>query len=629
MSQLRNDIRNVAVIAHVDHGKTTLVDSMLRQCGHLRESAKVVERILDSNDLERERGITILAKNTSVNYQGTRINILDTPGHHDFGGEVERMLTMADGVLLLVDAAEGVLPQTRFVLGKALALNLPTIVVVNKIDRKDARSEEVLAGIYDLFIEIGAGDDAINFPVLYTDGRAGLAHRELGDESTDLRPLFEAILDTVPAPLDKSDEPLLIHSNNLGWDDYVGRLVIGRVLAGRVHTGQTVFIKGEDNAISRTKVMRLYASDGLVRKEISDARCGDIISIAGIEIVTIGDTITDAQETPALPRIKVDDPTLAMSFCANTGPFAGEDGKYVTSRNLRDRLMREAIINVAIRVEETASTDVFRVVGRGELQMGILVENMRREGFELMLSRPEVVTKTVDGALLEPLERLYIDCPKDSLGPVTDLLGQRKAKLEEMSVGQSRVRLVHTIPTRGLIGFHTEFLNQTRGTGIANTIFESWTPWLGEIPQRRTGSLVADRTGFATPYSLFHMQPRGVLFIDPGERVYEGMIIGETPNGKDIDVNVTREKKLTNIRAAGKDDNVILSRPKKMTLEQCIEFIDDDELIEVTPGHLRIRKRFLHGNDRHKKLYGKKNGKAPAESNNGKKNGRAPAESNN
>ncbi len=611
MSQLRNDIRNVAVIAHVDHGKTTLVDSMLRQCGLLRENAEVVERVLDSNDLERERGITILAKNTSVNYQGTRINVLDTPGHHDFGGEVERMLTMADGVLLLVDAAEGTLPQTRFVLGKALALDLPTIVVINKIDRKDARCEEVLDEIYDLFIEIGAADDTIDFPVLFTDGRRGLAYRELGDESTDLRPLFETILDTVPAPQDRSDEPLLIHSNNLGWDDYVGRLVIGRVLAGKVRTGQPVFVKGENNATSKAKVMRMYAADGLVRKEISHARSGDIISIAGIDKVTIGDTITDAAETKALPRIKVDDPTLAMSFCANTGPFAGEVGKYVTSRNLRDRLMREAIINVAIRVEETGSTDVFRVVGRGELQMGILVENMRREGFELMLSRPEVVTKEVDGVLNEPLERLYIDCPKDCLGPVTELLGQRKAKLEDMSVGQSRVNLVHTIPTRGLIGFHTEFLNETRGAGIANATFEGWTPWQGEIPQRRTGSLVADRTGTATPYALFHLQARGVFFIDPGVRVYEGMVIGETPNGKMIDVNVTREKKLTNVRAAGKDDNVILSRPKKMSLEQCIEFIDDDELIEVTPNTLRIRKRILGANGRHKKQYGKGNSRIP------------------
>lgn len=607
MEILRNDIRNVAVIAHVDHGKTTLVDSMLRQSGLLRENAEIQVRVMDSNDLERERGITILAKNTSVNYLGTRINILDTPGHHDFGGEVERMLTMADGVLLLVDAAEGPLPQTRFVLGKALALDLPTVVVINKIDRKDARCEEVLDEIYDLFIEIGAGDEGIDFPVLFTNGRAGLAHRELGDDSTDLRPLFETILDTVPAPVDRSDQPLLIHSNNLGWDDYVGRLVIGRVLGGRVRVGQPVFVKGE-KTVTKAKIMRLYASDGLVRKEIADARCGDIISIAGIENITIGDTITETEDTPALPRIKVDDPTLAMNFCANTGPFAGEDGKYVTSRNLRDRLMREAMINVAIRVEETGSTDIFRVVGRGELQMGILVENMRREGFELMLSRPEVVTREIDGTLHEPLEKLYVDCPKDCLGPVTELLGQRKAKLEDMTVGESRVRLIYCIPTRGLIGFYSEFLTETRGTGIANANFEGWTPWQGEIPQRRTGSLVADRTGSSTPYSLFHLQPRGILFIDPGERVYEGMVIGETPNGKEIDVNVTREKKLTNVRAAGKDENVILSKPRKMSLEQCIEFIDDDELIEVTPHHLRIRKRILGINGRHKKLYGRNNG---------------------
>jgi len=607
MLKTRQDIRNVAVIAHVDHGKTTLVDSMLRQCGHLRENAEVVERILDSNDLERERGITILAKNTSVNYQGTKINILDTPGHHDFGGEVERMLTMADGVLLLVDAAEGPLPQTRFVLGKALALGLPTVVTINKIDRKDARSDEVLDEIYDLFIELDADDDAINFPVLFANGRAGLAHNKLGDDSSDLAPLFEAILKTVPAPVDKIDEPLIIHANNLGWDDYVGRLVIGRVLSGKVHTNQQIFVKGKNNSIIKTKIMRLYSADGLIRKEISDASCGDIISIAGIDNITIGDTITELEETEALPRIKVDDPTLAMSFCVNTGPFAGEDGKYVTSRNLRDRLMKEAMINVGIKVEETDMTDIFRVVGRGELHMGILVENMRREGFELMLSRPEVVTKEIDDVIHEPLEKLYVDCPKENLGAVTELLGQRKAKLEDMSVGESRVRLVYSVPTRGLIGFHSSFLTETRGSGIANATFEGWIPWQGEIPQRRTGALIADRTGSTTPYALFHLQPRGVLFVDPGDRVYDGMVIGETPNGKDIDVNATKEKKLNNIRAAGKDENVILSKPKKMSLEQCIEFIDDDELIEVTPHYLRIRKRALRANDRHKKLYGRNN----------------------
>jgi len=603
--RVREDLRNVAVIAHVDHGKTTLVDGMLRQSGLLRESAVKVDCMLDTNDLERERGITILAKNTAIDYRGVRINILDTPGHADFGGEVERMLIMADGVLLLVDAAEGPLPQTRFVLRKALDRKLPAVVVINKIDRKDARCDEVLNEIYDLFIDIGAGDDAIDFPVLFANGRAGIAHRRLDDGSRDLRPLFDTLLETVPPPEDRSDEPLLLHANNLGWDDYVGRTVICRMLSGTVRQGQTVYVYGADGPPKRGKIMRLYMAEGPVRREVEEARSGDIVSLAGLEQVTIGDTIAGGEDAIPLPRITVDEPTLAMNFCANTGPYAGEDGKYVTSRNLRDRLFKEALMNVAIRVEETGSTDVFRVLGRGELQMGILVETMRREGYELMLSRPEVVTRRIDGELHEPLERLYIDCPKESLGAVTELLGQRKARMEDMVAVDSRVRLTYTIPTRGLIGLHSEFLTETRGTGIINSSFEGWTPWQGPIPQRRTGSLVSDRNGTATPYALFHLQPRGTLFIDPGTRVYEGMIIGETPSGKEIDVNVCKEKKLTNIRAAGKDENTILSRPKQMSLEQAIEFLDEDELIEVTPRTLRLRKKILSANGRHKVLYGR------------------------
>jgi GTP-binding protein len=594
-------IRNLAIIAHVDHGKTTLVDAMLRQSGLLRAAvSEQDERALDTGDLERERGITILAKNTAVDYRGTRINILDTPGHHDFGGEVERTLLMADGVLLLVDAAEGPLPQTRFVLGKALALGLPAIVAINKIDRRDARASAVLDEVYDLFIDLGAGDASIDFPVLYTDGRAGIAHTDLADDSRDLRPLFEAILAAVPPPADDPAQPLRLHVNNLGYDDYVGRLIIGRIRAGSVRAGQSVFLHRQSGAPQPGRVLRLYTSRGLGREEIAEARAGDIVTVAGFDDARIGDSITEAADTPPLPRISVDEPTLAMSFSANTGPFAGEDGRYVTSRHLRERLLRESRNNVAIRVEETGAADVFRVVGRGELMLGILVESMRRESFELMLSRPEVVTREIDGVLHEPLERLHIDCPGEKIGPVTELLGPRRARLLEMIHGESRTVLVWEIPTRGLIGFHGELLTETRGTAIVNTSFAGWTPWQGPIPGRRNGALIADRTGYTTPYALFHLQPRGVLFVEPGTRVYEGMVIGETPSGRNIDVNACREKKLTNIRAAGKDENVILVRPRSLTLEQAIEFIDDDELIEVTPRAIRIRKRVLSLGGRHK-----------------------------
>jgi len=596
----REDVRNVAVIAHVDHGKTTLVDGMLRQSGLLRQSAEEASRVMDNIDLERERGITILAKNTAVDYLGTRINILDTPGHHDFGGEVERTLVMADGVLLLVDAAEGPLPQTRFVLAKALELGLKPIVMVNKIDRKDARPAETLEQIYDLFIDLRGDDADLDFEVLYTDGRRGIAHRELADGSSDLQPLFETILGAVPAPLDRSAEPLQLQANNLGWDDYVGRLVIGRVLAGRIARGQQIHVHGSGGAVSTHRVMRLYAAEGLERLEIDEARSGDIVSVAGIDEVAIGDTLSADRDTAPLPRIEIEEPTLAMSFCANTAPFAGEDGAHVTSRVLRERLLREARMNVAIRVDLTDSTDVFRVVGRGELQLAILVETMRREGYELALSRPEVVTKEIDGELHEPLETLYIDCDRASLGAIGELLSARRAKMVDMQTGESRVRLKYTIPTRGLIGFHFEFLTETRGTGVLNTAFAGWIPWQGPISGRRNGALVADRKGKATPYALFHLQPRGVLFIGPGTRVYEGMVVGETPSGKNIDINVTREKKLSNVRAAGRDENVILSRPREMTLEACIEFIDDDELIEVTPHYLRIRKKALTAGARYK-----------------------------
>ncbi len=594
----RKDIRNIAVIAHVDHGKTTLVDAMLRQSGLLNEKNGQLDRVMDNQDLERERGITILAKNTSLRYHNTRINILDTPGHHDFGGEVERMLVMADAVLLLVDAAEGPLPQTRFVLQKALEMKLVPLVAINKIDRKDAEPARVLNELYDLFIDLGVDESILDFPVLYTNGRAGIAHRHLDDGSTSLIPLFEAILEHVPAPEDRRDEPLQLHVNNIGWDDYVGRLVLGRIHAGRISAGQTVVLHPENGSCSTHRIMRLYGFSGLTRVEIDQARAGDIISLAGIEEVSIGDTITDSPDTPALARIHVDEPTLTMHFCVNTGPFAGREGRYVTSRNLRDRLFRETKANVAIRVEETDSPDTYRVLGRGELQLGILVETMRREGYELMLSRPDVVLRRENGHTMEPQEFLTIDCPQEMVGVVSERLGPRRGRLLEMTPAGDRMRLVFEIPTRGIIGFMGEFLTETRGTGIMHTRFAGWIPWQGPIPGRRTGALVADRSGPATPYALFHLQPRGTLFIPPQTIVYEGMIVGEHNRENDLNVNICREKKLTNIRAAGRDENVILSPPRLFSLEQAMEFIRDDEMIEVTPKNIRLRKRVLAGNMR-------------------------------
>jgi GTP-binding protein len=508
---------------------------------------------------------------------------------------------MADGVMLLVDAAEGPLPQTRFVLKKALALNLPVIVAINKIDRKDARPAEVLDEVYDLFIDMGADDGAIDFPVLFADGRAGIAHNELDDGSTNLKPLFEAIVNTVPPPVDTSSKPFVLQVNNLDWDNFVGRIIVGRVIDGTVKSGQQIFVKGENDLVVNAKVMKLYIANELGRTEIDSAKSGDIISIAGVDQVTIGDTVVDNKETPALKRIKVDEPTLAMNFRVNTGPFAGQDGKYVTSRNIRDRLMRESMMNVAIRVEETASTEIFRVVGRGELQMGILVETMRREGFELMLSRPEVVTREIHGKTYEPIERLRIDCEEQYMGAITQMIGERKAKMLDMEVNNGQAKLIYSIPTRGLIGLHSRFLTETRGSGVMNSTFLEWAPMEGEMPGRTTGSMMSDRQGDSTPYALFNLQPRGPLLIGPGVKVYEGMIIGETPNGRDLVVNVVKGKKLTNMRASGKDDAVILTPPKKMSLEECIEFIGDDELIEVTPNFLRMRKKLLTASARAKR----------------------------
>jgi GTP-binding protein len=597
-------LRNVAIVAHVDHGKTTLVDALLRQSGLLKGSGEATERVMDSFFLERERGITILAKNTAVTYRGVKINILDTPGHHDFGGEVERTLTMAEGIVLLVDAAEGCLPQTRFVLEKALARHLPVIVVINKIDRKDARSAEVLDEIYDLFIDLGADDAQIDFPVLYANGRAGLCTHRLEDaaKATDLKPLFEAILEHIPPPIDRREEPFRLLVSNLGWDDYVGRLMLGRIESGSVRMGQVVYVLGDAGRVQPGKVMRLYTYNGLTRTETDSASCGDIVSVAGIQEVTIGDTLVTDAEIPALPRVRVDEPTLAMNFYVNTSPFAGRDGTFVTSRNLRTRLEREALANVALHVSPIEGGEGFRVVGRGELQLAILAETMIREGYELMLSRPEVVTREIDGKLHEPIELLTIDCPDTVLGPLTEVLGRRKGRLTDMSRTRGRARLTFRIPTRGLIGFHSDFLTETRGEGLMSTAFDGWIPWLGPIVLSRNGSLVADREGETVAYGLFHLQARGTLFVGPGVPVYEGMVVGEHTRKNDLNINCTRGRKLTNLRAAGKDENIILTPPRTLSIESAIEFVGENEFVELTPKAIRVRKKFLPAGMRSKDI---------------------------
>jgi GTP-binding protein len=589
----REDIRNFAIIAHIDHGKTTLVDSMLTQAGVFRENEARVERVLDSNDQERERGITILAKNTAIVYRGIKLNILDTPGHADFGGEVERVLTMADGVLLLVDAAEGPLPQTRFVLSKAFESKLKPIVVINKIDRPDARAAQVLDEVYDLFIDLGAED--LDFPVIYAIGRDGIAKTSLTDDSQNLQPLFEAILKYIPTPQDRRGEPLQVLISNTEYDDYVGSIAVGRIIAGAIGRNQNVMTIGNNGTQRTSRVMRLYTFEGLKRKEVDRADSGDIVAIAGVEGVEIGDTIVADEETPSLPRITVDPPTIRMTFLVNNSPFAGKEGKYVTSRQIRERLAKAGKQNVAIRISDGETPDQFEVAGRGELQLAVLVETMRREGYELMLSKPEVVTEMIDGKLSEPTERLLVDIPDDFIGVVTGKLSDRKAAMEKMDhVGGNRVRMTFKIPSRGLIGFRSEFLTDTRGTGILNTIFAGWAPHAGPMARRPNGALVSDRTGRSTTYAIFHMQPRGRMFISPQTDVFEGMIVGEHTRENDLDVNICREKKLTNIRAAGKDEALILTTPRTMSLEAAIEWIDEDELIEVTPTAIRLRKKILN-----------------------------------
>jgi GTP-binding protein len=595
----RTSIRNIAIIAHVDHGKTTLVDAMLWQSGLFRRNETVAERIMDSMDLEREKGITIMAKNTAVNYKGVHINIVDTPGHADFGSEVERTLTLVDGVLLLVDAAEGPLPQTRFVLKKALEAGLPPIVVINKIDRSDARPAEVLDEVYDLFIDLDATEDQLEFPVLYTNARTGTATLDLKVDGTTLEPLFETILATVPAPHFDPAMGLQFRVAMLDWDDYVGRLIIGRIVNGRVRQADRVAVVHRDGSVEAAKVTVLYGYEGLKRVEIDEAGAGDLVAIAGIETIEIGETVGDLERPVALPLIRIDEPTVAMLFSSNVSPFAGREGRFVTSPQLRERLMKERKINPGIRVEETDSPDTFRVSGRGELQLAILIEMMRREGFEMEVGKPEIITHQEGGRTLEPMEHLVIDIPEDFIGAVTQKVGPRKGLMTKMvNHGTGRVRLEYRIPSRGLIGYRTEFLTDTRGTGLLNHLFDGWDEWQGDIAHRQSGALVADRAGRATGYAIDNLQARGVMFLAPGEQVYEGMVVGENSRENDLDVNITKEKKLTNMRASTADESIKLTPPRIMNLEQCLEWIREDELLEVTPKSLRLRKRALAGRRR-------------------------------
>jgi GTP-binding protein len=598
---LNPSIRNIAIIAHVDHGKTTLVDAMLRQSGTFRSNETLVERVMDSNDLERERGITILAKNTAVFYKGVKINIVDTPGHSDFGGEVERALKMVDGVMLLVDASEGPLPQTRYVLSKALEANLQPILVINKIDRPDARSQEVLNEVYDLFIDLDAKEEQLDFPVLYTNAKAGTAAVHQGAAGEDLSLLFEAIIDTIPAPRGDADGTLQILVANLDYSDYLGRLAIARVFSGTLKTGEDVAIAKRDGSFHRTKITKLFSFSGLKRTDSTETMLGDIVAIAGVEGITIGETITDAEHPAPLPPIVIDEPTIAMLFTVNTSPFSGRDGSYVTSRNLRDRLDKELLTNVSLRLEETGSMDSFKVLGRGELQLSILLEMMRRESYELMVGKPEIVTKRIDGKLMEPVEHLTVDIPEEFIGVVMEQLGARKGEVANMhNHGYGRVRIEFRVPSRGLIGLRSQLLTDTRGTIVMNSLFDGYTEWQGEIPHRLTGVLIADRPGLTTSYALYNLQERGQMFVGPGVDVYEGMIIGENAKDTDLDVNVVREKKLTNMRASTADEAIRLVPHRQLNLEQAIEFIAEDEFVEVTPKTLRLRKKVLQSNKRKK-----------------------------
>ena len=595
-------IRNIAIIAHVDHGKTTLVDAMLRQSGTFRSNEAVVERVMDSNDLEKERGITILAKNTAIHYKDSKINIVDTPGHADFGGEVERALKMVDGVVLLVDASEGPLPQTRYVLSKALEAKLTPILVINKIDRPDARPQEVVNEVYDLFIDLDADESVLEFPIIYTNGKAGTATMDLAKAGTDLQPLFELIEKTIPAATGDPDGPLQILVTNLDYSDYLGRLAIARVFNGTLKTGQEVAVSKVDGSLQNVKITKLFSFDGLKRTDITETTTGDIVAIAGVPGITIGESFTSIENPLPLPLIKIDEPTIAINFSVNNGPFAGREGKFVTSRNIKERLERELLTNVSIRVEDTGSPETFKVLGRGELQLSVLIEIMRREGFELMVSRPTIVTKRLDGELMEPSEQLSIDVPESFVGTVIERLGPRKGEMVKMANhGSGRVRMEFKVPSRGLIGLRNEMLTETRGTIIMNSIAGEYIPYQGEIPQRPSGALISDRQGVTTTYALDGVQARGTLFIGDGVEVYEGMLVGEHSRDNDLDVNAVREKKLTNMRASGSDDALRLVPFKVLTLEQSIEFIAEDELVEVTPKSLRMRKKVLQANRRPRK----------------------------
>ncbi len=591
--------RNVAIIAHVDHGKTTLVDAMLRQSGIFRANEQIVDRVMDSNELERERGITILAKNTGIRYHGTKINIVDTPGHSDFGGEVERALKIVDGVMLLVDASEGPLPQTRYVLMKALEAKLPPVLVINKIDRPDARIQEVLNEIYDLFIDLDATEDQLDFPVVYTNAKAGIAQLDPETQGENLQPLFETILKHIPTPKGDAAGTLQLLVANLDYSDYLGRLAIGRVFNGTLRHGDEVGIVKLDGSVQKTRITKLYSFEGLKRVDETVGSPGDVLAIAGVEGITIGETVTSADAPKPLANIPIDEPTIAMAFTINNSPFAGREGEFVTSRHLRDRLDKELLTNVSIRVEEAGGPDTFKVMGRGELQLAILIEMMRREGYELQVGKPEILTRNIDGALHEPVEHLVIDCPEEFIGIVIEKLGSRKGKMAKMvNHGSGRVRLEFHVPSRGLIGIRSEMLTDTKGTAIMHSLFHGYILWQGDIEMRPTGSLVADRGGLATSYAIYNLQERGVIFISPSTEVYEGMIVGENARDADLDVNIVKEKKLTNMRASTSDEAIRLVPPRIMNLEQALEFVREDELVEVTPKSIRLRKKVLKANQR-------------------------------
>lgn len=597
----RKNLRNIAIIAHVDHGKTTLVDGLLRQSGTFRTNEQVDERVMDSNDLERERGITILSKNTCVMYNDIKINIIDTPGHADFGGEVERILMMVDGVLLLVDAFEGCMPQTRFVLKKALSLGKKVVVVVNKVDRPMARPAEVVDGVLDLFIELGADDDQIDFPVVYASGRDGYAMMSPDEQGSDLRPLFETIVNEIEPPKGDEDAPLQLLFSNIEYDDYLGRIGVGRVERGRVKAGQSVALCHADGTNTVVKISKIFMFEGLKRVEVDEAKFGDIIQVAGIEKLNIGETACDREYIEPLPFVKIDEPTLSMNFMVNNSPFAGREGKFVTSRNIRDRLFKEVETNVSLRVEETDSADTFKVSGRGELHLSILIETMRRQGYEFQVSPPEVIYKHIDGKLFEPIELLMIEVPQDYVGAVMERLGTRKAEIKNMGTrdgGMSHLEFL--IPARGLMGYRSQFLTDTNGNGIMNHVFDSYQEYKGDIEQRSTGSIIVHETGESTGYGLFNTQSRGRLFIGPGVEVYEGMIVGENPKNEDIVCNVCKKKQATNMRAAGSDDALKLVPHSVLSLEQCLEFIKNDELVEITPKSTRLRKRILDKEQRMK-----------------------------